>query len=87
MKIRCYKRKTDGSGNDRVKTPKTADLISVTKTDHSKAQVEYIANHYGFKGDVRESDKGLSWNVWKIAFEDYAPEYEVDTDTLEGYPA
>ena len=81
MKIRCFK-KSD-SGNVRVDSPNKADLISVSKDDVSMEQMQAVAEHFNFRGDIRESASGESWNVYKVPFNEYAPTFEFDLGSIK----
>jgi|TARA_B100001250_G_scaffold281339_1_gene243603 hypothetical protein len=81
MKIRCFKK--SGSGNVRVDSPNKADLISVSKDDASEEQMQAVATHFSFRGDIRESASGESWNVYKVPFTEYAPTFEFDLGSIK----
>ena len=80
VKILCYK-KSD-KGNIRISSVQKADLISMSKDDISSDDMQKLATHYKFAGDVRESVSTKSWNVWRESFDTAFPSVEVDLDAV-----
>ena len=74
----CIKMNKDkDKPNDIVASPQDADMISYSKDDYTKKQVQAWALVYNYKGSVRESVSGKQWNVYKAedrpSVDDYKP--------------
>tara|TARA_R100001530_G_C4225189_1_gene131096 strand:+ start:156 stop:416 length:261 start_codon:yes stop_codon:yes gene_type:complete len=80
IKMLCYK-KSD-KGNIRLNSVKGADLISISKEEISEDDMQKLATHFRFAGDVRESESTKSWNVWRESFDEAYPSIEVDLDAI-----
>jgi len=53
--------------NKTAESANEADFFSIRKADLDKDRVAQIATYLNYKGEVRESESGLSWLVFKSA--------------------
>jgi|TARA_R100001530_G_scaffold132979_1_gene105873 hypothetical protein len=58
---------SESEPNKTAETADKADFFSIRKEDLDRDRVAQIATYLNYKGEVRESESGQSWLVFKSA--------------------